>query len=297
MTIQELCADLGIECAGEGQHHHARSGWVQIKLCPHCGSSNYHLGYHLAGGYLNCYQCGTQDFVSTFRILAGKHGLMGRVYDFLKDRGTCMISTDPKQNRKGVYKPPVDLAFGGFLSQAHREYLNRRGLNHKEMVRLWDINGLSIAGRLSWRIFIPIYFRGKPVSWTTRSISETSKPRYIAAKKEEEAIPKSEVLYGLDFIRHACIVCEGPFDVWKIGPGAVCTFGLGYSRSQMMQLAKIPKRIICFDNEPQAQRRARKLADSLAPMDGQTMIVQLDSKDAGEATAKEIRRLRRLVAL
>jgi hypothetical protein len=110
-------------------------------------------------------------------------------------------------------------------------------------------------------------------------------------------VPRNRLLYGWDYVRQGVIVVEGPTDVWRVGPGAVGTLGLSVSATQIALLSKVPTRVICFDTEPQAQRRASALADALSVMPGTTYKVELDSADPGKATRKEIRRLRKLAEL
>ena len=148
--------------------------------------------------------------------------------------------------------------------------------------------------RLPWRLFIPFHIHGEVVSWTTRSIGQNGL-RYVSASSDQEKVNHKSILYGEDFCRHAVIVHEGPFDVWRTGPGAVATCGTGFSRSQLLRLSNYPVRVICFDNEKQAQQRATELCDLLEPFPGETIQVTLDAKDAAEASDKEINQLRRFL--
>jgi len=89
-------------------------------------------------------------------------------------------------------------------------------------------------------------------------------------------------------------VCEGAFDAWRIGPGAVATLGVGYSEAQVGRILRFPIRAICFDSEPQAQKRARKLRDELTGFKGETYVIELESaKDASEASEVEILQIRK----
>jgi hypothetical protein len=180
------------------------------------------------------------------------------------------------------------------LHSAHKGYLHNRGFKWKKIEKLWKIFGISIAPKLSWRIFIPIHYHGEVVSWTTRSISNNPKiTRYISAAENEELICHKDLLYGEDFARHAIIVNEGVTGVWRIGPGAVATLGVGYSTKQLERMAKYPIRAICFDNEYEAQKRAKKLVNDLSVFPGDTYNVVLDEKDAAEENEKNIKRLRK----
>jgi len=182
------------------------------------------------------------------------------------------------------------------MSESHKHYLKERRFNPDEIERVWGVQGISVFATvgertLSWRLYIPIQQNSDVVSWTTRSINPDEKRRYINAKAEEESIPKSELLYGGDLARHAVIVCEGPSDVWRIGPGAVATMGVSYSQAQVTKLSRFPIRAICFDSDPKAQERARQLRDALLPFPGQTSVVTIDAEDPGSMSCHEVQLL------
>jgi hypothetical protein len=181
------------------------------------------------------------------------------------------------------------------MGKAHQLYLVKRSFDPNEIARLWGVQGIGIASRLQWRLFIPIMVDGETVSWTTRALTDEVSKRYIAAKPEEEKIPAPTLLYGMDYVRHVVAVHEGPTDVWRMGPGTVCTMGVKFSKAQIAALAKIPKRIVCFDSEPSAQRRAKDLCSRLEVFDGETLRVELDAPDPGSAKPKEVRAFRRLL--
>jgi hypothetical protein len=64
---------------------------------------------------------------------------------------------------------------------------------------------------------------------------------------------------------------------------------------QARKMIRYPRRAICFDNEPEAQKRARDLYNLLVDFPGETMRIELDAKDAGEASERERKRLRNVV--
>lgn len=287
MTFDEILTELNIPKAPEG-HHHSRPGWIQID-CPFCGkdSHKWHLGYSEEGKFLNCWQCGYHS-LSSVLIEA-----TGRSYREIKKLLGDLEAFRPKKIKvKGRLQMPKGVEG---LHPAHRKYLWSRGYNNEgiyQLIKLWGIQAIGIASHLSWRIFIPIYYQGRMVSWTTRSISNKV-TRYISASLEQESMPHKELLYGEDYVRHGIIIHEGPTDTWSTGPGAVSTFGIGYTKAQLNRMAKYPTRAVCFDNEPEAQKRANSLCDDLSVFPGETYNVQLDSKDPASASKKEIKKLRR----
>jgi DNA primase len=171
----------------------------------------------------------------------------------------------------------------------------RRGFDPGKVIETWGVRGIGITAALSWRLWIPIHYKGEVVSWTTRGLG-SGRSRYMTAKPSQEKMHHKELLYGEDYCdpHRGVIVHEGPIDVWATGEGSVATMGLTYTKAQVLRLAKYPVRAVCFDAEPAASRRASQLATALADFPGTTHIVHLESgKDPAEITFLEREQLRR----
>lgn len=279
--LQDLLNDYGIDYVEEGKN--VGKGWLGFQ-CPFHNDPSTHLGYNIKGGYFSCWNCGS---ISTYDILKE----WGIPYEQYKATfGVEFLNTKKRQRVNGKLKYPE--GWQPTLLPAHISYLRGRGFVPQNLVKMWKIGGIGLASKLAWRIFIPVFLDGQVVSWTTRSLSNEG-ARYINAKPEEESLPIKSTLYGLDHVRHSAIIVEGPTDVWRIGPGAIATLGLSYTESQLRKIAKIPFRAIAFDPEPNAQRKARELADSLSVFPGTTKVVELDSKDPGSLKPKDVAFLRK----
>lgn len=287
MKLAKILSQYNIDSAPEG-HHHSRVGWIQID-CPFCGkdSKKWHLGYNKEDNYFNCWQCGYHSLVSVLMELTGlSFKKCMRLFGDLE-----LTTTIKKEKVRGKLILPKGIAK---LQTVHIRYLRQRGFDYKEIQKLWKIQGIGLAKQLAWRIFIPIIYRGKIVSWTTRSLSLTGKAvRYVSAGLEEESIPHKSLLYGEDYAGHSIIINEGPLDAWAIGPGAVATLGTGYTQAQINRMVNYPVRVVCFDSERESQKRARKLCDDLSVFPGETFNIVLDKKDAGETSKKDIRKIRK----
>lgn len=287
MKFTEVLDQLHIEYITEG-HRHVRPGWVGLD-CPFCGKDTrkWHLGYSIENHYTKCWRCG---FHSAIDVL-----IEYTEYSFTECKKLLseieVTRTPRKEKPKGKLILPKGI---GKLQLSHRRYLRRRGFNVTELQQLWKISGIGIASKLGWRIFIPIIYRGRVVSWTTRSISKDKNIlRYVSASPTEESIPHKDLLYGQDYARDTILINEGPTDVWKIGPGAVATLGVNYSKEQLQKMILFKKRIVCFDSDKLAQIRANKLCDDLSAFPGETINLQLDAADAASAGNKEIRLIRK----
>lgn len=272
-------------------HKNVRKGWIGID-CPKCSphSHKFRMGLQIGTLRAHCWMCGSFFLPDVLSLILRKP--KGEIYDII---GTLPKSGGHRRDAEiplGIYKPPPNVAD---FAPSHERYLKNRGFDPGKLAQEWGLRGIGISGRLSWRIFIPIFDRfGRAVSWTTRSIAtDPNVVRYWSATPDEEAHPHKSLLYGAHKARHTIIVVEGPVDVWSIGPGAVGTLGVGFSTVQKSLIGEYPRRVICFDAEPLAQRRAEQLCEDLCLLPGLTENVMLETgKDANSCDPAEIAELR-----
>jgi hypothetical protein len=285
MDAEEALKELGIPFIKEG-HHHATEGWLQLD-CPRCspGTGRYRLGLNLYGCYLSCWVCGSLPL----SVLSES----GRVSPDAVRKTFKGVSRALRQEKRPQDRLQLPHNVGPLLKQ-HRDYLSGRGYDPEHLRAVWKLKGTDHQGEPPWHVVVPIHQRGELVSWTCRSLSDSGK-RYHNARPHQEAVSAKSLLYGMDHARHVVLIHEGAPDVWAVGPGAVATLGLTYTRQQLSLMASYPVRYVCLDSEPDAQKRARNLCEDLASLPGATHNVVLDSKDAGAASDKEIKSLRRLL--
>jgi hypothetical protein len=289
MTAADVLQELGVEYVEHGDHKHSTSGWVQTD-CPHCspGSRKFRLGIPVNSRWTcNCWTCSTHKLPDTLALLSGRplreiYALLGRIPATYaaaeRPRGKLVIP-------KGV----------GPMQDCHRLYLKRRGIDPEMAEKLFGVQGIGFAAKLGWRLFLPVMLDGKPASWTTRSIRPVSDFKYVSAKPEEEAYPHKQLLYGEELVRGTVIVHEGPLDVLRTGPGSVATFGAVIGTAQVRRIAKYPTRVVCLDSDSAGRAAAEKLCAELSCFPGRTVRVELDAKDPGDASDREIKALRKML--
>ncbi len=282
--LTDLLDKYRVDYKREGQDKHIRRGWLGFH-CPMCGGSSYHYGIQISSGRSNCWKCSLHDTVLALSLLCRIP-----VSEVLAQwqRGTGL------EPRKQAHSGTLRLPAAGPLGDPHKRYLEGRGFNVDELVRLWGIQGIGLAAELKWRILIPIHdIDGNVVSWTTRSIAPDHPLRYISASPENESVPHKSILYGAHLARHCIAIQEGPIDAWAVGPGATATMGLGYSQEQLAVMVQFPVRVVCSDAEYEAQKRADKLCRQLAVFPGITEnVVWETGKDAPECDPAEIAEFR-----
>lgn len=288
MNITEVLEEAQVPFCPPGSHHHVREGWVGID-CPWCPTpigdkGRWRLGIETSTGRCNCWVCGGHSITNVLTAL----GVVSRVQapGLLQRLKFKKVYLEAKRGRlelpKGV----------GPLQKHHRDYLRSRDLKPNEIEGLWKVKGLGITRHLSWSLFIPVHMDGQMVSWTTRRLGEGGS--YINARPDQEDVPIKNTLYGADLVRSTAIICEGPADAWKIGPGAVATFGVQMSTAQIKMMHHFPRRVILLDSDAAGVNRGRFMADWIGALPGETFYVQLDADDPGSASRRELNRLRRM---
>lgn len=281
-------------------HHHVTKGWVNVH-CPFCsGSRNYHLGVHLQTGACNCWRCGSHGLFNVLRILLNvnsnelrnilnKYMDMDALYLFSKRK---KLKNRLNENIK-IKTPYID------LTEKHRKYLQKRNYDVDSLINIWGLKSFDRIGDYKYRIFIPIYFKNKIVSYQGRTTSDTVIPRYKTCSKEDELIHHKYIVYGYDYavMNDSIIVVEGVTDAWRIGTGAVATFGITYTITQALLLANFKKVYIMYDNEKNAIRQAKNLGKDISLIGNSEVYVltNYDSDDPGNLSEKEIKKVRKLL--
>jgi len=143
------------------------------------------------------------------------------------------------------------------------------------------------------RILAPVYWNERMVSFQTRAINNNATPKYRACPKDREILHHKNILYGLQqYWKDRTGICvEGITDVWKLGLKAFATFGINYKPQQVTEMAKHFNRItIIFDDEPQAQEQAKKLASDLKIFGVASRIITIEG-DPGSLSINQARKL------
>ncbi len=116
---------------------------------------------------------------------------------------------------------------------------------------------------------------------------------------EKEARHHKACLYGLDQVPgETVVIVEGITDVWRLGVGSVATFGIKYTKTQVLLLKRFKRRAILFDSaDSQAQEQAEKLAKELSAFSGETISLIIDAKDPGTMSPKDAQDLMRQLGI
>ncbi|NIU01126.1 MAG: hypothetical protein GWN01_09430 [Nitrosopumilaceae archaeon] len=269
MGVLELYHDYGISYQTEG-HKHCVDGWANT-ACPFCeGEPGLHLGVHLETWVFNCWRCGwkpTEEAIAKLIKLDERKVRQILPQYRKRNRRTSQIVLQKPQ----VSILPLKLPTGcGVLQRIHRRYLESRRFDPDKIIRDWAVLGTGPVASLDkidykFRLIVPIYWKGRFVSFQSRDISKKAILKYKTCPKQREVIHHKKILYGNPSGWGDIGICvEGIFDVWRLGIKSFATFGIQVKVEQIIQMSKHFRRIlVLFDSEKQAQKEANKLVSRL----------------------------------
>lgn len=281
MQLTDVLHELGVDFTTT--HHHVSSGWIGID-CPQCspGWRKYRFGIRANSGKSSCWMCGKVNPVKLLSLASRKD--FGTVLNLWQQ---IEFVRAPRSTQRPVRQCILPQGVS-FMGAAHRRYVADRGFDPDYLYNVWQVGAIGAHHSdrdLRWRVFAPIHNEdGIVCSWTARTIRDSARLRYKTASDEESAISPKDMVYGEHMVQHAAFITEGLFDAWAFGPGGCSTLGTAFTDNQIARLSRYPMRVVCYDNSPDAQKRAKTLCKQLSMFPGTTENVKLDrSEDPADA--------------
>lgn len=318
-TIRFL-QDSGIEYRTEGRD--VAEGWIGIK-CPFCLTPDpeFHLGINVSNSdyprnIISCFRCGKKGNIITlvkklrtcnlsdfptcknssmnvdsyfnFESSLRSSGLpQSMVWDDAALTFRNFQQTKHEKCQKFVFPDGTSRNF----HKQHLDFLRYRRYDPDAVIPMYDVRAYFD------RLLFPVRAEGEAVTYVTRTTNIEGKGDYRACSKKNSRMFSKECLYELDRVRNrVCLVVEGIFDVWRMGPGAVCTFGVQWTREQLFLLVRTCDRVfVLFDTEPEAQEKADRLVWSLNSLGTESVRLELpedvpDPDSLSDDDAKNMRK-------
>jgi len=275
-------------------------GWVNCN-CPYCDtkSTSFNLGFNQAGNYYHCWKSKhnypIRQVLSTL-LNVSESSIDNILIDY---RGAGETLSEKKTSNVKYLELPTNT-----FTKAERKYLKSRDFDPKYLYKKYHIVGGGIDGDWKFRIIIPVYYQGQLLSWTGRSILSKGKlkqldiPRYKNLSIEKSVKNIKELFFNIDNCKSDTVVLtEGAFDVLRFDGNAICSMGTELTESQINLLAsRFRKIFILFDNEPEAQKKARKFGLQLSSIGIDIEVVNayedFGKNDMGECSREEIEKIK-----
>ena len=299
MNFQRLFSDFKIEFSIK-----VNKGWVNSK-CVFCGGDSYKLGFNPVSDYCTCFACGYHDLNKTLSKLLN---IPIKDISEITDRYKTRILITDNLNDKTKAISNVELPSNTFTS-AERKYLKSRGFLPTKLNVKYGVVGGGITGKWKYRIIVPLIYKGKIMSFTGRTIlskrqAEKYKiPRYKNLSIDESVVDCKNLIFNLDNVKGRIgILCEGVFDVMRFDDNAVCSFGTALTEKQISILSEFfDKLYIIFDNETEAQKKAKKYGVKLSSLGVDVEIFNacqyFNKNDLGECSENEIHQIKKTLSL
>lgn len=281
-------------------------GWTNC-TCPHCEDKTYNGGFNNIDGHYHCWKCGGHDMKRTLQLVLGiPSNEIKSVLSEYEGRSGVLQELNKKTAKAKHLELPSDC-----FTPAERKYLLSRNFSPRFLHEKYGVVGGGIAGDWKYRIIIPLYYKGVLVSWTGRSIldKQTLKdkkiPRYKNLSIEKSIYASKDLFYNMDKSQgKSVILTEGCFDVIRLGDkdgnsdNVICSLGTQLTEAQVKLLSQHYEKIfIMFDNEPEAQEKARKFGMKIASMGIEVEIVNFYEdfgvNDGGECSQEQVDQIRK----
>jgi len=281
-NADQFCTDNGIETSPVGNKH-TRPGWVHIR-CPFCHSGSFQGGFNIELGFYSCFTCGGKPLAK----------VVGKLLTFTYQQAKVILAKY-SSGTDSYYRPEAALfdrpetitlpPHKPYLSDICKFYLHRRGFDYNRIIRTWDLRSTEHGmGFYSYRILAPVYFQGRIVTFQCRAIFPEQSPPYLACADRDEVIHHKHTVYGFDYAipYKQCVVVEGITDVWRLGKGAVATFGKKYTKEQLLLLANSFDRVFVL-MDPDVDNPEHDLTEPLVQLgiEAETIWIDPNKGDPG----------------
>lgn len=300
-----------------------------VVRCPFCGTQDpsQHMSVSLSGRGWKCWRQPTHRGKNPARLVAAlahvdratADRIVGNaVYipsDFMRRMKEALVVDKMPAAKKsiGLELPREFKPFTGLPSSKPfvRYLVQDRGFSQKQVATFTQRYGLRYCARGTYRgrVIFPVYYRGRLVSWTGRTIYADEVLRYRALSSDGEKAEKEGYKPAIGSISHyllwydelmatdadTLVLCEGPFDALKIsvlgrsrGVVATCFFTAAPTNQQLLLLGdllpRFKRRVMILDQAgtfATGVKITNALSDAFSTLDIITYRLPPTLKDPG----------------
>jgi DNA primase len=291
--IERYLSHMGIPFDTSGKN--IQTGWLAIS-CPWCGDPSNHLGINPHTMGINCWRCPAKGTIISLIMQLERIPLSAvesRIEKFsTREISTLQRSLPDSRMTEDIQQIKLPSQSQLSFSDFHAEYLVKRGFDTHTLTSKYGLQFTGPLGNYRMRMVVPIYMDHKAISFTTRDVTGKAHIPWLHGKPEHVVISPKECLYNIDTVRDIALVVEGVTDVWRLGDGAVATFGDKYTKRQVYMLRGARRVIVMYDAEEEAQANASKLAYDLSPFVSDVHQFELDHGDPGDLSESDVQSIR-----
>jgi len=253
--------EFDIEYWTEGKN--VSEGSVNVN-CPFCDDPSNHCGFFPETQVFSCWRC--QSRGPAFVLLASLLNISYEVAENMLDIETSTFKVETLEQLESIFdedtsprereRPAISTVLPEYTQSITNlkepwplleRWKTRRKVSQETLLH-WDC-GICKVGECMNRLIIPVYSETHElVSYQAADLTGTAELKYNTSKGYI-----NDYLYGYNLIpqNDVIYICEGVLDQWRIGLGAVCSFGTSLTEKQKhLILQKNPNKIVfCWDAE------------------------------------------------
>ena len=230
-SIIEILDYYNVEYRTSGKN--VSQGKTLVVNCPFCGDDvGFHMGIRLDGSAYGCWRNSLHRGKNVGRVLQKLLGISYEIINSLLGKSDVVEDNEivklrdklsftniikKTESKKLELLPEFKDIYNKGITKKFYDYLLDRGFEDVDnLIKKYNLK-CCLLGKYEYRIIIPIYFKNQLVTWTSRTIRDDEKVRYITLS-EESILKTSDLLFNYDFIirgGNTLFITEGPFDSIK----------------------------------------------------------------------------------
>jgi len=268
------------------------AGWVGIN-CLFCIDGSNHLGINLTAKTFSCFRCGeTGNAIKLIQTIEGISSVKAAFEVMEQYNGE--IFTPKKTHYRSKLIFPIGTSKNFYANQM--SFLEKRRFDPDSAIKKFDLYSVGPIGDFKHRLIFPIYINNRVVAYVGRDVTGQAEIPYKNSPEELSIKPVKSCLYNIDSVyRNTAIIVEGIFDAWRLGDGAIATFGTQYTHEQIRLLKGMKRIFVMYDAD--ASEQANKLAHDASAIVPNVEILTLSEGDPDNLSERDVFALRKDLGL
>lgn len=263
--VLKFLDDFDISYQSSGKN--VSRGWVELS-CPFCDDPSTHLGVNLDSSLFHCWICSAKGGPTKLvrALLKCNWEQAKATVKKFTDWSLVELFDEDLIPKKLKLPSEFTLLTPNTIPQLVSEYLTQRNFNPEELIRKYQLYYPGPLGTYKLRLVVPILRRNRIVNFVCRDVTGKTTTRYRNCPNEEAEVLLNSLLYGIEEVPDGepIVLVEGIFDKWRLGYGAVATFGTNVTSEQALILQKKrPSKIFLFGDPDVTQKKYEKIASKL----------------------------------
>jgi DNA primase len=265
-------------------------GWIGLQCC-FCIDHKNHLGINLQSKVYSCLKCAEKG--NAFKLIQEIDGCdFKQALKIVKEfNGGTYV---PKEHHYQTKLKLPKSVLSEFPKQ-HKDFLISRKYDPDYVINKYSLMATGFIGDFNHRIIIPVTLNKRMLSFVGRDITGKAHLPYQNSPDHMCIKDPKRCLYNMDSVNDTAIIVEGIFDAWRIGDGAVATFGTKYTHEQLLYLKNLKRVFVFYDAD--ATLLSDKLCSDLSSIVKEVKLIELDEGDPDDLSEQDVRHLRKEIGL